>query len=77
MYSANYKIKSGKPLGSLGVVGKKIIISENVWIGAGSIVLSGVTIGDKSVIGAGSVVTKNVPPNQLWAGNPAEFIRKI
>lgn len=54
-----------------------IVINENAFIGAGSIILKGVTIGRNSIIGAGSVVTKDVPDNEIWAGNPARFIRKI
>lgn len=54
-----------------------IEIQDNVFIGAHCIVLKGVTIGQGSVIGAGSVVTKSVPEREVWAGNPAHFIRKI
>lgn len=56
---------------------KPIHIKDNAFIGAHSIVLKGVTIGENSIIGAGSVVTKSVPDNQIWAGNPAKFIRDI
>ena len=54
-----------------------IILEEDCFIGSGTIILKGVRVGSKSIIGAGSVVTKNVPPNEIWAGNPAKFIRKI
>lgn len=56
---------------------KAVIVKENAFIGAHSIILKGVTIGKNSIIGAGSVVTKSVPDNQIWAGNPAKFIRNI
>lgn len=56
---------------------KAVIIKDNAFIGAHSIILKGVTIGENSIIGAGSVVTKSVPDNQIWAGNPAKFIRNI
>ena len=52
-----------------------VIINENVWIGARSIILPGVTIGSNSIIGAGSVVKKDVEANTIVAGNPAKFIR--
>lgn len=56
---------------------KPIVIGKNVWIGAGAIVLPGVTVGDNAVIGAGSVVTKDVEDNTVVVGNPARPIRKI
>ena len=52
-------------------------IGNNVWIGAGSTILPGVTIGDNSVIGAGSVVTKDVPANVVAVGSPAKVIKAI
>lgn len=54
-----------------------IIIKDNVFIGAFSIILKGVTIGKNSVVAAGSVVTKSIPDNQIWGGNPAQFIKEI
>ena len=56
---------------------KKITINDNVWIGANSVILPGITIGKNSVIGAGSVVTKDVVDNTLVVGNPAKAIRKV
>lgn len=50
-------------------IGREIHIGNNVWIGVGSIVLSGVSIGDNSFIAAGSVVYKNVPPNSIFKNN--------
>jgi len=54
--------------------GNFIRIEDGVWIGAGAIILPGVTLGRKSVVGAGSVVTKDVPPFTVVAGNPARPI---
>lgn len=56
--------------------GKKTIVGSDVWIGYGAIVMAGVEIGVGSVVGAGSVVTKDIPPYEIWAGNPARLIRK-
>jgi virginiamycin A acetyltransferase len=53
-----------------------IKVGNDVWIGHGSIILSGVTISDGAIVGAGSVVTKNIDPYSIVAGNPARFIRK-
>lgn len=53
------------------------LIEDNVSIGSNSTILGGIAIGKNSLIGAGSVVTKNIPPYQIWTGNPAKFIRKI
>lgn len=56
---------------------KPILIKSNAFIGGHCIILKGVTIGCNSIIGAGSVVTKDIPDNEIWAGNPAQFIKKI
>ena len=52
-------------------------IGRNCWLGAGVIVLPGVTIGDNSVIGAGSIVTKDIPANVVAVGNPCRVLREI
>lgn len=51
-----------------------ITILDNCFIGINSIILPGLTIGPNSIVGAGSVVTKNIPPNSVFAGNPAKYI---
>jgi acetyltransferase-like isoleucine patch superfamily enzyme len=63
--------------GQQGYITSKVSIENNVWIGCHSIILKGVHIGENSVIGAGSVVTNPVPANEVWAGTPAKFIKKI
>lgn len=52
-------------------------IGRNCWIGAGAVIMPGVTIGDNSVIGAGSVVTKDIPANVVAYGNPCRVAREI
>ena len=52
-------------------------IGRNCWIGAGAVILPGVTIGDNSVIGAGSVVTKDIPADVVAVGNPCRVLRPI
>lgn len=52
-------------------------IGDNVWIGAGSILLPGVHIGENTVIGAGSVVTKDIPENVVAVGTPCRVLRPI
>lgn len=56
---------------------RDVHIGENVWIGAGAVIVPGVTIGKNSVIGAGSVVTKDIPENVLAVGNPCRVLREI
>jgi len=50
-------------------------IGNDVWIGASSLIMGGITIGDGAIIGAGAVVTKDVPPYAIVGGNPAKLIR--
>lgn len=56
---------------------KPIIIDDHAFIGADTLILKGTTVGYASVIGASSVVSGNIPPKQIWAGNPARFIRNL
>ena len=54
-----------------------VIIGDNVWVGANCCLLPGCKIGDNSIVGAGSVVSKEIPPNEIWAGVPAKIIRDL
>lgn len=75
MHPIEYEWRIHNPEGHVKMA--PIHIKKGAWIGAHSIILKGVTIGERAVIGAGSVVTKNVPDDEIWAGNPAKFIKKI
>lgn len=59
------------------IIEKSIYIKEGAWIGSGAIILGGVTIGKHSVVGAGSVVTNDVGDYEIFAGNPARFIKFV
>ena len=56
---------------------REVRIGNNVWVGAGAIIMPGVTIGDNTVIGAGSIVTKDIPSNVVAVGNPCKVLREI
>ena len=56
---------------------ERTVIKKGASIGSGSTILSNVTVGENAIVGAGSVVTKDVPPNSIWAGNPAKLLRPI
>lgn len=53
----------------------KVYIEEDAFIGVNTIICNSVTIGKGAIIGAGSVVTKDIPAYQVWAGNPARYIK--
>lgn len=55
---------------------EKIVIQDNCSIGTGAVLMSGITIGKNSLIGANSLVLNDIPDNEIWAGNPAKFIRR-
>lgn len=54
-----------------------VSIGKNCWIGAGALIMPGITIGDNVVIGAGSVVTKDIPSNTVAVGNPCKVMRQV
>ncbi len=65
-----------KRIDEQGVSTKLVIIEDDVWIGANSVILAGVTVGKHSVVGAGSVVSRDVPPFSLCVGSPAKVIKQ-
>lgn len=54
----------------------KVRICKGAYIGMNTLIVKPVTIGENAVVGAGSVVTKDIPAGEIWAGNPARFIKK-
>lgn len=76
-HSLNHEMRRNRELDLKNKKCRSVVIEHDAFIGAGSIILSGVTIGENSIVAAGSVVSKSVPANEIWGGNPAKFIKKI
>jgi acetyltransferase-like isoleucine patch superfamily enzyme len=72
---ANHGMAADRPIGEQPHQSIEVRIGNDVWLGAGSIILPGAKIGDGAVIGAGSVVTGDVPPMSVFAGVPAKKVR--
>lgn len=72
-----HRIDYQKRVSEKGGAVRPVTIKDGAFIGAHCIILKGVTIGERSIVGAGSVVTKSIPDGEIWAGNPAKFIRRI
>ncbi len=56
---------------------KEVVIGDNVWIGAGAVILKGATLSENAVIGTGAIVTGDVPANTVVAGNPARVLKTL
>lgn len=76
-HALNYLERTSNPENKDNIKVKPIYIGDNVFIGGHSLILKGSSIGQNSIIGAGSIVAGNIPSNEIWAGNPARFIKKI
>jgi UDP-2-acetamido-3-amino-2,3-dideoxy-glucuronate N-acetyltransferase len=73
--------RAGNPDGSLQTEADWQVIPTRIArgasVGSNATILCGVTVGAGAIVGAGSVVTKSIPPGEVWAGNPARFLRKV
>ncbi len=67
----------GRPQSEADWVVVPTVVEEGASIGSSVTILSGATIGAGALVGAGSVVTRDIPGGEIWAGNPAIFIRKV
>jgi len=73
----NSNLTFNKYVSNILVVSKPVVICDDVWVGANSVILPGVTIGEGCIIGAGSVVVKDVPSNTIVAGVPAKPLKNL
>lgn len=76
-HSLDVELRNDKTKDKKNAKCEKVTIKNNVFIGAHSTILKGVTIGTNSIIAASSVVSKSIPDNEIWGGNPIKFIRKL
>lgn len=67
--------RAGSPTPSESIL--PVVISDDVWIGNGALILKGVTIGERAIVAARAVVTRDVPPDTIVAGNPAKIIKYL
>lgn len=72
----NVLLRHNTTIGNSKKGGKCPVIGDNVEIGSNSVIIGDIIIGNNSIIGAGSVVLKDIPPNEVWGGVPARFIKK-
>lgn len=76
IFSSNHMTRLGVPMNSQPSVEKDIRVGNDVWIGANSVVVAGVTIGEGTIVAAGSVVTKDIPAYSIVGGIPAKVIKE-
>ncbi len=76
-HSLDFEERREKYHDTVNTKSKAVRIGNDVFIGAHTTILKGVTIGDRSIVGAGSVVTKSIPPDEIWGGNPAVYIKHL
>ena len=61
----------------VNIPSRPVVIGDRSFIGGSAIILKGVTVGEEAVVGAGAVVTRDVPAGEIWAGNPAKFVKRL
>lgn len=76
IYTATHPVDAAERISGIEY-GKPVTIGHNVWIGGRAVINPGVTIGDNAVIASGAVVVKDVPPNVIVGGNPAQIIKTL
>jgi len=74
--ASNYGVEGGRSFLEQEKHEEHVVIGNDVWLGAGVIVLPGVSIGDDTIVAAGAVVTRDLPPNVIAGGVPARVLRK-
>lgn len=77
LYTATHALGLAERRMSFKPIPQPIVIEDGAWVGLAAVILPGVRIGRGSVVSAGAVVTKNVPPNRIVAGNPAEVTAEL
>jgi len=77
MHALDYRLRKNRETDAVNAASRPILIQEDAFIGTRVIITKGVTVGARSIIAAGSVVKNSVPPDEIWGGNPAEFIKKL
>ena len=75
-HSMDFMVRRDGRLDQQNVRSALVRIGNDVFVGTNAIILKGVTIGDRAIIGAGAVVSCDVPADEIWAGNPARFLKK-
>lgn len=76
-HSLSWNDRRTSGLDRANAASRPVSIEKDVFIGTNATILKGVTIGDRAIVGAGSVVSKDVPPDEVWAGNPAQFVKRL
>jgi len=78
IHTANHNYNDpNEKIRNQGHIFKKVVIMDNVWVGAGAIILPGVTIQSNAIVAAGAIVTQDVKANTIVGGSPAKFIKNL